>query len=185
MKSEVRRWVLLGQKAMTNLDSVEKQRHYSANKGLYSQGYGLPSGHVRLWELGCKEGRMPKNWYLWTVGWRRLLKVPWTARRSNQTILKEINPEYSLENWRWSWNSSVLVICCEQLTHWKTLWCWKGLRAEGEEGVREWDGWTASLMQWTWTWANYKRWWGTERPGMLQSRGSRRFGHNSVTKQQQ
>ena len=76
---------------------VEKQRHYSVNKGPYSQGYGLPSGHIRLWELDCKEGRMPKTdaFKLWC--WRRLLKVPWTARRSNQSILREINPEYSLE----------------------------------------------------------------------------------------
>ena len=77
---------------------VEKQRHYSADKGLYSQGYGLSSGHILLWELECKEGRTPKNWCLRTVwSWGRLLKVPWTARRSNQSILKEINPEYSLE----------------------------------------------------------------------------------------
>ena len=76
---------------------VEKQRHYSADKGPYSQGYGLPSGHVRLWELDHKEGRTPKNWCLWTVMWRRLLKFPWAARRSTQSILREINPEYSLE----------------------------------------------------------------------------------------
>ena len=56
---EIRRWLLLGRKAMTNLDSVEKQRHYSANKGLHSRGYGLPTGHVQLWELGRKEGRTP------------------------------------------------------------------------------------------------------------------------------
>ena len=76
---------------------VEKQRHYSADKGLCSQGYGLPSGHIWLWELHHKEGRVPKNWRFWTVHWRRLLKVPRTARRSNQSILREINPEYSLE----------------------------------------------------------------------------------------
>ena len=77
---------------------VEKQRHYSADKGLYSQGYGLSSGHILLWELECKEGRTPKNWCLRTIwSWGRLLKVPWTARRSNQSILREINPEYSLE----------------------------------------------------------------------------------------
>ena len=58
---EIRRQLLLGRKAMTNLECVEKQRHYSADKGLYSQGYGLPSGHVWLWELDCKEGRTPKN----------------------------------------------------------------------------------------------------------------------------
>ena len=78
---------------------VEKQRHYSAKKkkNPYSQGYGLPSGHAQLWKLDHKEGRTPKNRCLWTWCWRRLLKVPWTARRSNQSILREINPEYSLE----------------------------------------------------------------------------------------
>ena len=65
------------------------------DKGLYSQDYGLPDGHIQLWELDCKEGRAPKNWCLWTrEDWRRLLWVPW---RSNQSILKEVNPEYSLE----------------------------------------------------------------------------------------
>ena len=74
---------------------------------------------------------------------------------------------------------------CEQTTHWKSPWCWERLRTEGEEGVRGWDGWIASLMQWTWTWANSGRWWGTERPGMLQSMGSQRVGHNWVVEQQQ
>ena len=88
---EIRRWLLLGRKAMTNLDSVfvEKQRHYLADKGLYSQGYGLPSGHIQLWKLDCKEGRVPKNWYLWTVV---LEKTP-----ENPLYSKEINPGYPLE----------------------------------------------------------------------------------------
>ena len=76
---------------------VIKQRHYSANKGPYSQGYGFPSGHVRLWKLDCKKGRAPKNWCLRTVVWRRLLRLSWMARRSNQSVLREISPEYSLE----------------------------------------------------------------------------------------
>ena len=92
---EIRRRMLLGRKAMTNLDSVlKKQRHYSASKDPYSQGYGLPSSHVQVWELDHKEGRVPKNWCLRTVV---LLRVPWTARRSNKSILREINPKYLLE----------------------------------------------------------------------------------------
>ena len=63
-----------------------------ANKGLYSQGYGLASRHIRLWELDQKEGGVLKNWC-----WKRLPRAPWTARRSNQSILREINPKYSLE----------------------------------------------------------------------------------------
>ena len=57
------------------------------------------------------------------------------------------------------------------MTHWKSPWCWERLKAEGEEGIRGWDGWMASPIQWTWTWANFGRWWGTGRPGVLQSMG--------------
>ena len=66
-------------------------------------------------------------------------------------------------------SSSILVTWCKQPTHWKNPLCWERLKAKGEEGIRGWDGWMASLMQWTWTWANSGRWWGTGRPGMLQS----------------
>ena len=82
------------------------------------------------------------------------------------------------------WRSSILVIWYEQTTHWKSPWCWEGLRAKGEEGIRGWDGWTASPMQWTWTWANSRRWWGTGRPGVLQSIGLQRVGHNWAAEQQ-
>ena len=76
---------------------IKKQRHYFANKGPSSQGYGLSSSHVWMWELDCKESWAPKNWCFWTVVLERLLRLPWTARKSNQSILKEISPEYSLE----------------------------------------------------------------------------------------
>ena len=76
---------------------IKKQRHYFANKGPSSQGYGFSRGHVWMWELDYKESWVLKNWWFWTVVWRRLLRVPWTARRSNQSILKEISPGCSLE----------------------------------------------------------------------------------------
>ena len=76
---------------------IKKQRHYFANKGLSSQSYGFSSIHVWMWELDYTESWVLKNWCFWTVVWRRLLRVPWTARRSNQSILKEISPKYSLE----------------------------------------------------------------------------------------
>ena len=77
---------------------AEKQRQYSANKGLYSQGYGrLPSGHVWLWELDRKEGRMPKNWCLWTVVLEKTPESPLDSREIKPVNLREINPEYSLE----------------------------------------------------------------------------------------
>ena len=71
--------------------------HYFANQGPSSQGYGFSSSHVWMWELDCEESWALKNWCFWTVCWRRLLRVPWTARRSNQSILKEISPGCSLE----------------------------------------------------------------------------------------
>ena len=78
-----------------------------------------------------------------------------------------------------------MVIWRKQLTHWKSPWCWERLEAEREDGLRGWDGWMASLMQCTWTWANFGRWWGTERPGLLQSMGSQRVRHDWATEQQQ
>ena len=76
---------------------IKKQGHYFANKGPSSQGYGFSSSHVWMWELDCEEGWALKNWCFELWCWRRLLRVPWTARRSSQSVLKEINPEYSLE----------------------------------------------------------------------------------------
>ena len=99
--------------------------------------------------------------------------------------LKGINPEYYWKDWCWSWSSNILVIWFKQMTHWKNPWCWERLRAEGEEGIRGWDGWIASLKQWTWTWANSRRRWGPGRPGVLQSMGSQRVRHNWGTEQQQ
>ena len=75
---------------------IKKERHYFANKGLSSQSYGFSSSHVWMWELDYKESWALKDWRFWTVAWRRLLSVPWTSRRSNQSILK-ISPGHSLE----------------------------------------------------------------------------------------
>ena len=76
---------------------IKKQRHHFADKGPSSQSYDFSSSHVWMWELDHKEGWALKNWCFWTVLLERLLRIPWTARRSNQSILKEISPEYSLE----------------------------------------------------------------------------------------
>ena len=76
---------------------IKKQRHYFANKGPSSESYGFSSSHVWMWELDYKESWAPKNWCFDLWCWRRFLRVPWTARRSNQSILKEMSPEYSLE----------------------------------------------------------------------------------------
>ena len=80
-----------------------------------------------------------------------------------------------------SWNSSTLATSCEELTHWKRLWCWEGLGAGGEGDDRGWDGWMASPTWWTWVWMNSGSWWWTGRPGMLQFMGLQRFGHDWAT----
>ena len=72
--------------------------------------------------------------------WRRLLRVPWTARRSNQSILKEISPNIHWKDWCWSWNSNTLATWCEELTHWKRPWCWERLKAGRQGDNRRWDG---------------------------------------------
>ena len=107
-------------------------------------------------------------------------RVPWTARRSNQSILKEINPEYSLERLMWKLKLQYFSSWCKELTHLKRPWCWGRLKAE-EGDNRGWDGWMASLTQWTWVWVNSGSWWWTGRPGVLQSMGSQRVEHDWAT----
>ena len=85
------------------------------------------------------------------------------------------------KNWCWNRNSNILVTWCEELTHWKRLWCWERLRAEGERGDRGWDGWMALLTRWTWVWASSGSWWWTGKPVLLQSVGWQRIRHNWTT----
>ena len=157
------------------------QRHYFANKGPSSQGYGFSSSHVWMWELDCEESWAPKNWCFWTVVLERLLRVPWAARRSNQAILKEISLGVLWKDWYWSWNSNTLATSCEELTHWKRPWCWEGLGTGGEGNDRGWDCWMASLTRWTWVWVNSGSWWWKGRPGMLWFMGSQRVVHDWAT----
>jgi len=85
------------------------------------------------------------------------------------------------KDWCWRWNSNTLATWCEELTHLKRHWCWARLRAGGEGDDRGWNGWMASLTQWTWVWVNSGSWWWTGRPGVLQSMGSQRVGHDWAT----
>ena len=113
--------------------------------------------------------------------WRRLLRVPWTARRSKQSIWRRSVLGVHWKDWCWSWNSNTLATWCEELTHLKRHWCWERLRAGGEWDNRGWDGWMASPTQWTWVWVNSGSWWWTGRPGILRFMGSQRVGHDWVT----
>ena len=119
----------------------------------------------------------------WLWCWRRLLRVPWTARRSNQWILKEINPEYLLKWLMMQLKFQYFSTCSEETIHCKRSWCCERLNA-GEEGNRESDGWMALPSQWTWVWASSRRWWRSGKPGGLQSMGSQRVRHQLVTEQQ-
>ena len=111
----------------------------------------------------------------------KTLRVPWTSRRSNQSILREISPEYSLEGLMLKLKLNTLATWCKELTHWKRPWCWERLRVGGEGDDRGRDGWMASLTQWMWVWVTSGSWWWTGRLGVLQSMGSQRVGHDWVT----
>ena len=117
---------------------VEKQRQYSADRGLYSQGYRHPSGQLRFWELDRKEDRMPKDWCLPTVV---LEKIPWTARRSKQSILWEINMNTHWKDWCCSWSSSILVTWYEFI--WKVPEAGKawGQKRASEDEMARWHHW--------------------------------------------
>ena len=93
--------------------------------------------------------------------WRRLLRVPWTARRSNQSILKEISPGYSLERLMLKLKLQYFGHLMWRADSLKRPWSWERLRAGGEGDNRRWDGWMASLTQWTWVWASSRSWWWT------------------------
>ena len=159
---------------------IKKQKQHFADKGPSSQSYGLSSSHVWMWELDQRKAEHQRidAFELWC--WRRLLRIPWTARRSNQSILKEINPEYSLEG-------LMLKLKLQYFHHLmqrtdsleKTLMLGK---IEGRRrGDRGWDGWMVSPTQWTWVWVSSGSCWWTEKLGMLQSMGSQRVGYDWAT----
>ena len=124
-------------------------------KGPSSQSYGFFSSPVWMWELDYKESWLLKNWCFWTMVLEKTLESPLSARRSNQSILKEISPEYSLEG-------LLLKLKLQYfgyLTHWRRPWCWERLKEGGEGDNRRWDGWMASLTWWTWVCASLGSWW--------------------------
>ena len=128
---------------------IKKQRHYFANKCPCSQSYGffpVVMHGCESWTIKKVECWRTDAFELWC--WRRLLRVPWTTRRANQSILKEISPEYSLEGLMLKLKFQYLATWCKELTHLKRAWCWERLRV-GEGDDRGWDGWMASLTQWT------------------------------------
>ena len=135
-----------------------------------------------MWELDSKEGRALDNWCFQTAVLEKTLRI--LGKQGDQSSQSSRKSTLSTLWKDWCWSSNTLATGCELLTHWKRSWCWGRLKTEGEEGDRGWDSWMASPMEWTWTWANSRRWWGTERPCVLQSMGSQRVRHDLATEQQ-
>ena len=178
---EIKRSLLFGRKVMTNLDSILKSTDITLTTKVCLVKpmvfpvvmYGCESWTVKkaeCWRIDAFE--------LWC--WRRVLRVPWTAGRSSQSILKEISLGCSLEGPMLKLKLQYFGPC-EQLTHWKSPWCWKRLGAGGEGDDRGWDGWMASPTRWTWVWVNSGSWWWTGRPGVLRFMGSQRVRHDWET----
>ena len=169
---EIKRCLLIGRKVMTDLDSTLKSRNITLPTKVSlvkAMVFPVVMYGCESWIVKKAERWRTDAFELWC--WRRLLRVPWTARRSNQSILKETSPGCSLEGLVWGWNSNTLATLCEELTHWKRPWCWEGLGAGGEGVDRGWDGWMASPTRCTWVWVNSRSWWWTGRPGCCDSWG--------------
>ena len=146
---------------------IKKQRHYFANKGLSSQSYGFSSCHIWLWELDYKKAERWRidAFELWC--WRRLLSFPWTARRSNQSILREISPGCSLEGLMlklklqyfgylmWRADSSEKTLMLGKI---------EGRRRRGWQRMRWLDGITNSMDM---SWVSSGSWLWNQRPGVL------------------
>ena len=140
---EIKRCLLFGRKAVTNLDSVLKSRHYFANKSPYSQSYGFSSRHVWMWEMDHKEGWVLKNLCFWTMVLEKTLESPMDY--------KEIKPVNTKANQSWIFigrtDAEAPILCPRDVKsqlHWKRPWCWERLKAGREGDERGWDGWMAS-----------------------------------------
>ena len=167
---------------MTNLDIILNSRDITLSTEVYLVKllfFIVVMNGCEIWTTKQAEHWRIDAFELWC--WRRLLRVPWTARRSNQSIPKEISPEYSLEG-------LMPKLRLQQFGHlmWRTdfferPWCWERLKTGGEGDDREWDGWMASPTLWTWVWVSFRSWWWTGKPGVLHSKGSQGVCHDWAT----
>ena len=133
-----------------------------------------------MWQLDHKEDWVPMNWCFQTVVLEKTWESFWPANRSNQSILKEVNPECSLEGWCWSWSSNTWATWCRELTHWKRLMLGKieGMRRRGRQRMRCLDGITNSMDMGL---GGLRELVMAGRPGVLQSMGSQRVRHDWAT----
>ena len=164
---------------MTNLDSIFKSRDITLPTKVKAMVFPVVMYGCESWTVKKAECRRIDAFELWC--WRRLLRVPWTARRSNQSILKEISAGCSLEGLMLKLKLPYFGHLMRRADSFeKTLMLWKiESRREGDD--RGWNGWMASPTQWTWVWVDSGSWWWTGMPGVLQFMGSQRVGHNWAT----
>ena len=147
---ETKKYLLLGRKAMTNLDSILQSRDITLPtkvRLVKAMVFPVVMYGCESWTIKKAENRRIDAFPLWC--WRRLLRVPWTAKRSNQSILKEISPEYSLKGVMLKLKLQYFGHLMQRTDSLKGPWCWERLKARGEGDDRGWDGWMASPTRWT------------------------------------
>ena len=179
---EIKRCLLLGRKVMTNVDSILKSRAITLPRKVClvkAMVFPVVMYECEICTVKKAEHRRIDASELWC--WIRLLRVPSTARRSNQSFWRRWALGVLWKDWCWSWNSSTLATSCEDLTHWKIFWWWEVLGAGGKGDDRGWDVSLASLTWWTWVWVNSRSWWWTGRPGVLRFLGSQGIRHDWAT----
>ena len=167
---EIKRCLLLGRKVMTNLNRLLKSRDITLSTKVClvkAMVFPVVMYGCESWTIKKAEGQRIDAFKLWC--WWRLFRVPWTASRSNQSILKETITEYSWKDWCWSWNSNTLATWCEELTHLKRPDAGKDWGQEEKQMTED------EMVEWhhqlngRWVWVNYGSWWWTGKLGVLQS----------------
>ena len=179
---EIKRHLLLGRKNVINLDSVLKSRDIT----LLTKVHLVKAMIFPVVMYGCE------SWTIKRLSTEELMLSNCGARGDAWEFHGQEGDQTSpfwrksvlntlWKDWCWSWNSNTLATRSKKSTHWKRPWCWGRLRARGEGGNRGWDGWMTSLTQWTWVWVGSRSWRWTGKPGILQSMGSQRVGHDWTT----
>ena len=145
------------------------------------QGYGFSRSHVWMWELDYKKIKA-KEWCFWIVVLDKTLERLLDCKEIHLVHPKGNQSWIFIHRKDWCWNSNTFATWWEELTHLKEPWCWERLKEGGEKDDRGWDGWMASLTRWTWVWVSFRNRWWTGKPGLLQSMGLQRVGHEWASK---
>ena len=167
---------------MTKLDSIFKSRDITLSTKIHlvkAMVFPVVMYGCESWTVKKAESRRIDAFKLWC--WRRLLRVPWTARRSNQSILRDICPGCSLEGIMLKLKLQYFGHLMQRVDSLEKILMLGGIGAGAEGDDRGWDGCMASLTRWTWVWVNSGSWWCTGRPGVLRFMGSQRVGHDWAT----